>query len=370
MLLENHAPAYVTNWGAAHRGDSLDLLAALPDSSVNLVLTSPPFALQREKEYGNKAQAEYVAWLARFARLVHRKLKNDGSFVLDLGGAYEPGSPTRSLYNFRVPIHFCDELGFHLAEDFYWFNPSKLPSPIEWVNKRKLRAKDAVNTVWWFGKTRSPKANVTKVLAEYSDRMKKLLQDPEGFYTPKKRPSGHDIGKAFGKDNGGAIPPNLLQISNSESNGSYLRGCKTIGVKGHPARFPAKLPEFFIRFLTEPGDLVLDIFAGSNTTGHVAECEGRKWLAFEDRLDYLAASSFRFFADAATDAELKVAHDAILHGKTADLRRDVFQTQQPMLKNDNVHKPSTSSQGVLVLSETVTRLMPTRKQKTKSVSYR
>jgi hypothetical protein len=114
-----------------------------------------------------------------------RKLKDDGSFVLDLGGAYELGSPTRSLYNFGVPIFFCDELGFHLAEDFYWHNPAKLPSPIEWVNKRKLRAKDSVNTVWWFGKTRWPKANVSKVLTEYSDRMKKLLEDPEGFYTPK-----------------------------------------------------------------------------------------------------------------------------------------------------------------------------------------
>jgi len=134
MPLENHAPAYVTNWGAAYCGDSLDLLSGLPDASINLVLTSPPFALQRQKEYGNKAQTEYVAWLAQFARLVHRKLKEDGSFVLDLGGAYEPGSPTRSLYNFRVAVHFCDELGFHLAEDFYWYNPSKLPSPIEWVN--------------------------------------------------------------------------------------------------------------------------------------------------------------------------------------------------------------------------------------------
>jgi DNA modification methylase len=351
MLLEKHAPAYLTNWGAAYCGDSLDLLAAVPDSSVNLVLTSPPFALQREKEYGNKAQAEYVAWLAQFARLVHCKLRDDGSFVLDLGGAYEPGSPTRSLYNFRVLVHFCDELGFQLAEDFYWFNPSKLPSPIEWVNKRKLRAKDAVNTVWWFGKTRWPKANVSKVLAEYSDRMKKLLEDPEGFYTPKKRPSGHDIGKAFGKDNGGAIPPNLLQIPNTESNGSYLRGCKTVGVKSHPARFPAKLPEFFIRFLTEPGDLVLDIFAGSNTTGWVAECEGRKWLAFDERLDYLAASSFRFFANAATDAELKTAHKAILHVKTADLRSAVFQVAQLAPKNGNVHKPAMQTQGVLVLAE-------------------
>ncbi|MCO5053149.1 MAG: site-specific DNA-methyltransferase [Verrucomicrobiae bacterium] len=351
MILDQHTPAYLTNRGAAYCGDSLDLLTALPDSSVNLVLTSPPFALQREKEYGNKAQREYVAWLANFARLVHRKLKDDGSFVLDLGGAYESGWPTRSLYNFRVPIYFCDELDFHLAEDFYWFNPSKLPSPIEWVNKRKLRAKDAVNTVWWFGKTRSPKANVSKVLTEYSDRMKKLLEDPEGFYTPKKRPSGHDIGKAFGKNNGGAIPPNLLQIPNSESNSSYLRGCKTVGVKGHPARFPAKLPEFFIRFLTEPGDLVVDIFAGSNTTGWVAECEGRQWLAFDERLDYLASSSFRFFSDAATNAELKTAYDAILLGKIADLRRDVFQVVQLTPRNGNVHKPATPTQGVLVLAE-------------------
>ena len=370
MILEKHSPAYLTNGGAAYRGDSLELLAALPDSSINLVLTSPPFALQRKKEYGNKAQAEYVVWLAQFARLIHRKLRDDGSFVLDLGGAYEPGSPTRSLYNFRVPIFFCDELGFHLAEDFYWFNPSKLPSPIEWVNKRKLRAKDAVNTVWWFGKTRSPKANVSKVLTEYSDRMKKLLEDPQGFYTPKKRPSGHDIGKAFGRDNGGAIPPNLLQIPNSESNGSYLRGCKTVGAKSHPARFPAKLPEFFIRFLSEPGDLVLDIFAGSNTTGWVAECEGRQWLAFDDRLDYLATSSFRFFADAATDAELKAAHAAIIHGKTADLRRDVFQSPQPPSRNGNLHKPATPTQGVLVLAETAEARPTQRSHTSKAASYR
>lgn len=370
MILENHSPSYLTNWGRAFCGDSLSLLAALPDASVNLVLTSPPFALQREKEYGNTVQAEYVAWLGNFARLVRQKLKDDGSFVLDLGGAYEAGSPTRSLYNFRVPIHFCDDLGFHLAEDFYWHNPSKLPSPIEWVNKRKLRAKDSVNTVWWFGKTRWPKANVSNVLTEYSDRMKKLLEAPEDFYTPKKRPSGHDIGKAFAKDNGGAIPSNLLQISNSESNGSYLRGCKTVGIKGHPARFPAKLPEFFIRFLTEPGDLVLDIFAGSNTTGSVAECEGRKWIAFEERLDYLAASSFRFFAEEATEVEIKAAHSAILNGQTADLRRDVFPLPPRPLQNGTVHKPATSSQGVLVLAESTEAVSTITKQLSKPASYK
>ena len=346
------APTYVTNRGAAYCGDSLRLLEELPDESVNLVITSPPFALQREKEYGNKAQAEYVEWLAQFARLVQRKLHPDGSFVLDLGGAYEAGVPTRSLYNFRVAIHFCDVLGFHLAEDFYWHNPSKLPSPIEWVNKRKLRAKDSVNTVWWFGKTRWPKADVTKVLTAYSDRMKKLLENPDAFYTPKKRPSGHDIGKAFSKDNGGAIPSNLLQISNSESNGCYLRGCKAVGAKGHPARFPAKLPEFFIRLLTEPGDLVLDIFAGSNTAGAVAEQEGRRWIAFDERLHYLAASAFRFFPESANDGDLRAAHDAVLAGRPLDLRRDVFAADNGGRKIADAHKPDAPTQGLLILAET------------------
>lgn len=253
--------------------------------------------------------------------MVHQKLRQDGSFVLDIGGAYRKGVPVRSLYNFRVLIRLCDEVGFFLAEDFYWFNSSKLPSPIEWVNKRKLRAKDSVNTVWWFGKTEWPKADVSKVLSTYSERMKALLKDPEGFYTPKKRPSGHDISTSFGKNNGGAIPSNLLQIPNTESNGVYLTGCKTVGVKQHPARFPAKLPEFFIRFLTEPDDIVLDIFAGSNTTGYVAETEGRRWIAFEERLDYLAASSFRFLQEKITKEEMISIYERINAGETVKLER-------------------------------------------------
>lgn len=313
-------PSYVTGHGAAYCGDSRQLLERLPDNSVNLIITSPPFALLRKKEYGNKEQHEYIDWLAEFAAVVYRKLKDDGSFVLDLGGAYRKGVPVRSLYNYRVLMRFCDELGFHLAEEFFWHNPSKLPSPIEWVNKRKLRVKDSVNTVWWLSKTEWPKADVTKVLAPYSERMKKLIQDPKKFYTPKERPSGHDVSSGFGKDNGGAIPSNLLQISNSESNGQYLNGCKTAGIQGHPARFPAKLPEFFIRFLTEPGDLVVDIFAGSNTTGQVAEAESRRWLAFDERLEYLAASAFRFLSDKKEVSEIREVYERITNGERVDMR--------------------------------------------------
>ena len=292
------APIYYTAYGKAYCGDSLKFLAQLPDNSINLVLTSPPFALQRKKEYGNQEQNEYVDWLMKFTLEVKRVLKDDGSFVLDLGGAYQKGRPIRSLYNYRVLIRLCDEQGWNLAEEFFWFNPSKLPSPIEWVNKRKIRAKDAVNTVWWFSKTDFPKADVSNVLAPYSERMKKLLEDSEKYYTPKERPSGHKISTSFGKDNNGAIPPNLLQIPNSESNSQYLKLCKKVKTKGHPARFPSKLPEFFIKFLTEKNDIVLDIFAGSNTTGAVAENLGRNWISFEEERSYLATSAFRFLDDA------------------------------------------------------------------------
>ena len=253
-------------------------------------------------------------------------MKDDGSFVVDFGGAYMKGVPTRSLYNFRVLIRMVDELGFFLAEDFYWFNPSKLPSPIEWVNKRKVRAKDSVNTVWWLSKTEWPKADISKVLVPYSDRMKKLIEDPEKFYTPKARPSGHDISAGFGKDNGGAIPPNLLQIPNSESNGQYLSGCKAVGVKSHPARFPARLPEFFIRMLTDPNDLVVDIFAGSNTTGQIAEAEGRRWIAFEEVPDYVAASCFRFLDKDASPHLMQSLYNDILAGGSVNIDSYLRQT--------------------------------------------
>ena len=295
--------AFRTSYGEAIVGDSMDVLRDLPEGSIDLIVTSPPFALLREKAYGNHNQDEYVDWLLEFAPLVHRVLKETGSYVVDLGGAYQRGLPVRSVYQFRVLLRHIDDHGFHLAEEFYWHNPSKLPSPIEWVNKRKLRAKDSVNTVWWLSKTEWPKANISNVLAPYSDRMKKLLEDPDAFYTPKERPSGHDIGKGFGKNNGGAIPPNLLQFPNSESNGNYMRLCKLFGLQPHPARFPRALPEFCVKFITAPDDMVVDIFGGSGTTGEVCEQLGRKWKTIDLDPSYVRASAFRFVGDR-TDEEI------------------------------------------------------------------
>jgi len=306
--------AYKTDLGIQAYGDSREILRQIDSDSVDLVMTSPPFALLRKKSYGNEEQDSYVEWLTNFAIEVKRVLKPSGSFVLDLGGSYQRGRPVRSLYNYRVLLKFCDEVGFNLAEEFFWHNPAKLPSPIEWVNKRKIRAKDSVNTVWWFSKTDMPKADVTKVLAPYSDRMKTLLKNAAKFYTPKERPSGHDIGSGFDKDNGGAIPSNLLQISNTDSNSFYFRTCKALKQEGHPARFPSELPSFFIKFLTSPGDVVIDIFSGSNTTGFVAEGLTRKWISIELDRSYAALSAIRFM-DGWPITKIEKTLQAIENGK-------------------------------------------------------
>lgn len=287
-----HYPAYYsTKLGATYNCDSLDFMRNLPDNSVNLVMTSPPFALQRKKDYGNVDAVDYVAWLTPFAQEIHRILTPDGSFVVDIGGSWIKGLPTRSLYHLEVVIAFTKHVGFHLAQEFFWYNPAKLPTPAEWVTVRRIRVKDAVNTVWWLSKTPHPKANNRNVLVEYSDSMKELLIKG---YTAKKRPSGHDISTKFGRDNGGAIPSNLLQISNTESNSEYQRLCRANNVIVHPARFPQALPEFFIKMLTDPNDLVLDPFGGSMVTGAACELLSRRWLGVELVEDYLIGSRYRF----------------------------------------------------------------------------
>ena len=224
-----------------------------------------------------------------FAEEIHRILKPDGSFVVELGSAWNPGSGTRSLYQYQLLIKLAEQ--FHLAQDFYWYNPCKLPTPAEWVTIRRTRVKDAVSIIWWLSKTTEPQADNRRVLVPYSRSMKRLLKDG---YKAAMRPSQHEIGPHFQRDNGGAIPPNLLTIPNTRSNDEYLHACRAAGVQIHPARFPPGLPEFFIRFLTEPGQTVLDPFAGSNVTGKAAETLGRRWISVEINEDYIAGSRLRF----------------------------------------------------------------------------
>jgi DNA methylase len=250
-----------------------------------------------------------VRWFLPFAKEILRVLRDDGSFVLNIGGSYNQGTPTRSLYHFQLLIALVEEIGFHLAQECFWYNPAKMPMPAEWVTVRQLRIKDSVEYVWRFSKTPWPKASNGRVLKEYSPDMLRLNR--RGVKATV-RPSGHVIRDSFDKvDAGGAIPSNvvedglaedldipipqsMLKFGNNAANAEYAKRSKELGLKMHPARFPASLPEFFIKFLTEPKDLVVDPFAGSNTTGVVAEDLHRRWIAMERVREYLEASRVRF----------------------------------------------------------------------------
>lgn len=285
------SPFYKTKRGQIVLGDSLEHMASLKAESVDLIITSPPFGLVRKKDYGNVESHEYVEWFKPFGKEFKRILRSSGSLVIDIGGAWIPGQPTRSLYHFELAIMLCRDFGFYLAQEFFWWNPSKLPSPAEWVTVRRIRVKDAVNVVWWFSITPWPKASNRRVLAPYSDAMKGLLKNG---YRAKLRPSGHDISEKFSRNNGAAIPPNLIAIPNTESNSYYLRYCEKHAIKPHPARFPAALPEFFIRMLTDEGDIVIDPFAGSCVAGEVCERLRRKWTCVEKYEQYLHGALGRF----------------------------------------------------------------------------
>jgi site-specific DNA-methyltransferase (cytosine-N4-specific) len=266
----------------------------LPAASVDAVITSPPYALHFKKEYGNVDKEDYVQWFLPFAAEIKRVLTDEGSFVLNIGGSYNPGTPTRSLYHFKLLIALCEEIGFHLAQECFWFNPAKLPAPAEWVNVRRIRVKDSVEYVWWLSPSEWPAADNREVLVPYSRDMERIIKKG---YKAKKRPSGHNITNKFRNRHEGAIPANLIERGNNESNSAFVKACSERGLKLHPARFPPAIPEFFIKLLTAPGDLILDPFAGSNTTGYVAQVLGRRWLSTEIDKDYLRTSALRFDID-------------------------------------------------------------------------
>lgn len=293
---------YTTKLGRYICDSSLNVLETFEDNSINLIVTSPPFSNQRKKKYENFdeiSQDEYVDWLLQFAKAAYSKLAPDGSLVIDIRSAYEKGKAIESIYPYEFLLRMVKELQYNFCQTVYWNNSSALPLPIQYVNIEKIRLKNSLNMNMWF--TKAPdgrcKANNKNVLVPYSTRMQNLIDKPESFIKGEQvtRPSGNVLTiKSWQKDNGGAIASNLLSYPNTASNDSYLRYCKTLKLKPHPARYPYKLIEFWIKFLTDENDLVVDIFGGSNTTGKVAEDLNRRWTSIDISQEYAASSVFRF----------------------------------------------------------------------------
>lgn len=305
------AVEYSTALGAAIVGKSEDVLGGGAGKAlrgkVQLVFTSPPFPLNRKKRYGNAEGRAYKKWLCGYAETLTDLLSPDGSIVIEMGNAWMPRLPVMSTLAIETLLAFQRSAKLYLVQEFIWFNPARLPSPAQWVTVHRMRVKDAFTRLWWLSPTAFPKADNRRVLSPYSGSMKSLLATQK--YNAGERPSEHVINAtSFLKDNGGAIPPNVLTVendvavdlnnllvgANTSANDSYYRFCKTRGLDLHPARMPVGLAKFFINLCTEPGDLVCDPFAGSNTTGAAAEELKRRWITIEADPTYAASGRGRF----------------------------------------------------------------------------
>ena len=313
-------PAYKTSWGTMYQGDCEAALKSYPitlrKGKVQLILTSPPFPLNRKKKYGNRTGEEYMNWLKDLAPLFREYLTSDGSIILELGNAWEVGKPIMSTLPLKALMAFLEAAELNLCQEFICYNPARLPTPAQWVTVERIRVKDSFTRVWWMSLSERPKANNRNILTEYSKSMKELLR--KGTYNAGPRPSGHHIGeKSFLSDNGGAIPPNvfvpsresselinILPISNTRTNDPYQIYCRQNSIPPHPARMQADLAKFFIQFLTDRRDLVLDPFAGSNTTGSAAQELRRRWLSIEQDIDYVCTSEVRFKPEMLNEASI------------------------------------------------------------------
>ena len=308
---------YQTDKGKIIEGNSIDLLSSKMkkelQGKVNLIITSPPFPLNNKKQYGNEKGEEYLKWFIDMAPIFSDLLTEDGSLVIEIGNAWEPERPVQSLLHLECLFGLVKhpEANLRLIQEFICYNPSKLPSPAQWVTVNRLRTVDSYTHVWWIAKNDFPKADNSKVLRPYSKSMQSLLKKQK--YNAGKRPSEHNISETgFLKDNGGSIahnffeleqvddnrevrlPHSVLSFSNTSSNDYYLKMCREKNIKPHPARMSGGLVNFFIEFLTDEDDLILDPFSGSNTTGYCAEKLNRKWVSFEVKEDYINQAIIRF----------------------------------------------------------------------------
>ena len=309
---------YSSKLGRLIHADSIDLLnnrdiLADLQGKANLIVTSPPFPLNNKKRYGNKTGDDYLEWFSSLAPVFSKLLADDGSLVIEIGNAWEPERPVQSLLHLECLLSLVKHpsAGLRLIQEFICYNPSRLPSPAQWVTVNRLRTVDSYTHVWWLAKSDYPKADNSKVLRPYSKSMQKLLRTQK--YNAGKRPSEHVISeKSFLKDHGGSIahnffemepldkdrptrlPHNVLAFSNTNSNDYFLTECRKKNMTPHPARMSGGLINFFIEFLTHKDDLVLDPFSGSNTTGYCAEKLGRKWISFEVQKEYIKQAITRF----------------------------------------------------------------------------
>ena len=269
-------------------GDCIDVLKEIPDNSINLIMTSPPYADQI-KNYGNTVKRikpeEYIKWFKPRAKEFYRVLKEDGSFVLNINDKTD--GVFQNIFVYKLVVVLCEEVGFHLVRDYIWYNPATPPNVFS--RGTMGRTKKSHEYCFWFSKSEFWTFNMDPIRKPYSKRMIKIIEGKEierGERNKNTRPSRHNFDLSHPwKNKGGSDPGSVIVVSNTASNGQVQRLCKEMNIK-HPARYPEKLAEFFILSGTNEGDIVLDPFAGSGTTGVAASKNHRDYICIDINKDY------------------------------------------------------------------------------------
>jgi site-specific DNA-methyltransferase (cytosine-N4-specific) len=288
---------YSLDDGLAFLGHAEEAAGVIEPGSLSLIMTSPPYPVVN-RAYGRFGVAEWLDWMGGLVGLWKDLLRDDGTLAVNLMDIHVPGSPMLSPYVERFTLEAIERHGLHLAGRMPWHSPTKLAN-LEWAVKRRVALKNTVEHVILLSRSSNPAWDTRRLPPEpYAERTASQRASDARRSAARRqvvRPGGYQMDEgAFNTNGEGRIPGNLLIAGGVGGGGTYAARCRENGITPHPARFPEALPRQVILLATEPGQVVYDPMAGSNTTGKVALDLGRRFISSEPVLDYALSSAFRF----------------------------------------------------------------------------